>query len=194
MIIVRAAVLTATNAEPVSGADLTLMEASRASVAGIPVTVILLLALTAAGHLLLTRFRIGREIHALGGNEAAARSSGVATVRLKILCYTLCGLSAGLAGILLAGQLNTGSPIIGEPAALNVITAVLLGGTSLKGGVGTAWGSLAGLLAVGILENAMRLLDVPAYWQRILQGCLLLGIIVIDRLLATKRARPVERA
>ncbi|MFM9941796.1 MAG: ABC transporter permease [Hyphomicrobiaceae bacterium] len=187
MIIVRAGVLTATSAEPISGSDLVLMEASRSTVLGIPVVGLLLLLLTALCHAFLTRWRIGREIHALGGNESAARASGIETVRRKILCYTLCGLCAGIAGVLLAGRLNTGSPVIGEQAALNVITAVLLGGTSLKGGVGTAWGSLAGLLSVGILENAMRILDVPAYWQRILQGGLLLSIVIADRL-AAKRA------
>ena len=91
-------------------------------------------------------------------------------------------LCAGIAGIVLAGRLNTGSPVIGEHAALNVIAAVLLGGTSLSGGVDTIWGSLAGLLLIGALENMMRILDVPAYWQRILQGGLLLAIVVADRL------------
>ena len=75
----------------------------------------------------------------------------------------------------------TGSPVVGEQTALNVITAVLLGGTSLAGGSGSIWGSIAGLLAVGVLENVMGLFDVPAYWQRILQGGLLLAIIIADR-------------
>jgi ribose/xylose/arabinose/galactoside ABC-type transport system permease subunit len=184
MIILRALVLTWTNSEPVSGTDLRLMELTRGQVAGVPTVGILLLMLVAVSHYFMTRLRAGREIHALGGNEAAAHASGVDTVRLKILCYVLCSLSAGIAGIVLAGRLNTGSPIIGEQAALNVITAVLLGGTSLTGGVGSIWGSLAGLVSVGALESMMRALDVPAYWQRILQGGLLLAIIVVDRVSA----------
>ncbi len=186
MIIVRALVLTATASEPVSGTDLTLMEFARGAMAGVPVVGIILVALASVGHVMMTRFGVGRGIHALGGNEAAARASGIETVRLKVLCYTLCGLCAGIAGILLAGRLNTGSPVIGEQAALNVITAVLLGGTSMSGGVGTIWGSLAGLFCIGVLESLMRLLDVPAYWQRVLQGALLLTIVAADRLAANK--------
>lgn len=182
MVIVRGLVLTCTASEPVSGANLGLMELTRSVLAGVPAIGLLLLGLAALGHFMMTRLRIGREIHALGGNEDAARASGVDTTRLKVLCYFLCSLCAGIAGIVLAGRLNTGSPVIGEQAALNVITAVLLGGTSLAGGVGTIWGSLAGLLAIGTLENVMRILDVPAYWQRILQGGLLLAIVVADRL------------
>lgn len=186
MIIVRALVLTATGSEPVSGADLTLMEFTRGAFAGVPVVGICLVALAVLGHVMMTRMRLGREIHALGGHEAAARASGIETVRLKIFCYTLCSLCAGVAGILLAGRLNTGSPIIGEQAALNVITAVLLGGTSMAGGVGTIWGSIAGLFCIGVLESLMRLLDIPAYWQRVLQGGLLLAIIAADSLAAKK--------
>jgi len=182
MVIVRALALIYTGSEPVSGADLRLMELTRSVLAGVPAIGLVALVLAALGHCMMTRLRIGREIHALGSNEAAARASGVGTVRLKILCYVLCSLCAGIAGIVLAGRLNTGSPVIGEHAALNVIAAVLLGGTSLSGGVGTIWGSLAGLLAIGALENMMRILDVPAYSQRILQGGLLLAIVVADRL------------
>ena len=145
MVIVRALVLTVTSEEPVAGTELALMEASRGSIAGIPTVALLMALLAVLGHLLLTRHGTGREIHALGGNETAAHAAGIDTVRLKLLCYLLCSLCAGIAGVILAGQLNTGSPIIGEQSALNVITAVLLGGTSLKGGVGTVMGSMAGL-------------------------------------------------
>lgn len=189
MIIVRALVLTATASEPVSGTDLSLMEMTRGTVAGVPVVGIVLVVLAALGHALMMFWPFGRDIHALGGNEAAARASGIETVRLKIACYTLCSLCAGIAGVLLAGRLNTGSPIIGEQAALNVITAVLLGGTSMSGGVGTIWGSVAGLFCIGVLESVTRILDVPAYWQRVLQGGLLLSIVAADRLAANKPVR-----
>jgi ribose transport system permease protein len=189
MIIVRGLVLTATASEPVSGTDLTLMEMARGTIAGVPVAGLVLVVLATLGHVLMTQLRMGREIHALGGNEAAARASGVETLRLKIVCYTLCSLCAGIAGILLAGRLNTGSPVIGEQAALNVITAVLLGGTRMSGGVGTIWGSISGLFCIGVLESLMRLLDVPAYWQRVLQGGLLLTIVAADRLVADNPVR-----
>jgi ribose/xylose/arabinose/galactoside ABC-type transport system permease subunit len=82
----------------------------------------------------------------------------------------------------LAARLNTGSPIIGENTALNVITAVLLGGASLSGGVGSAIGSLGGLLCIGLLGNGLNLFDVPAYYQRIAQGLLLLLLVGLERI------------
>ncbi len=189
MIIVRALVLTATASEPVSGNETALMEFARGSIAGVPQVGLILLGLASIGHVFLTHHAFGRDVFALGGNEAAARASGIETVRLKVICYTACGFCAGVAGVLLAGRLNTGSPIIGEQAALNVITAVLLGGTSMTGGAGSIWGSIAGLLCIGVLESVMRLLDIPAYWQRVLQGGLLLAIIAADRLAAKRVGR-----
>lgn len=182
MIAVRGLVMTYTNAQPVVGTDLGFMWLGRGRLAGIPVPALLFLAAALLGYLFLAHLRSGRAVYALGGNEAAARASGVPTARIKIAGYVLCSLCAGLAGIVLAARLNTGSPIIGEQAALNVITAVLLGGVSLSGGVGSMQGSFAGLMCVGVLANALNLFDVPAYWQRICQGLLLLALVVLDRL------------
>lgn len=192
MIVVRGLVMTYTNAQPVPGIDLEFMELGRGQVLGIPISGLLFALAAILGHVFLTHLRMGRAIYALGGNEEAARSSGIATGRVKIVSYMLCSLTAGIAGIVLASRLNTGSPIIGEYAALNVITAVLLGGTSLSGGVGTVAGSLAGLLCVGVLGNGLNLFNVPAYYQRIAQGILLLALVVIDRL-AQARSRRTPR-
>jgi ribose transport system permease protein len=182
MIVVRGLVLTWTNAQPVSGADLTFMNLGRAILWGVPLPGLFFAVALVMGHVLLTYHRLGREIYALGGNEESARSSGVGTSRLKLISYTICSASAGIAGVVLASRLNTGSPIIGENTALNVITAVLLGGTSLSGGVGTVPGSLVGLLCIGVLGNGLNLFDVPAYYQRIAQGLLLLSLVVLERL------------
>jgi ribose/xylose/arabinose/galactoside ABC-type transport system permease subunit len=181
MVMVRGLVMTFTDAQPVSGSDLGFMSIGRQLVLGVPMPGWIFALSLVGGHILLRYHRIGRAIYALGGNEQAARSSGIATSRLKIGSYVLCSVSAGVSGVLLASRLNTGSPIIGESTALDVITAVLLGGTSLTGGIGSVPGSFAGLLCIGVLGNGLNLFDVPAYYQRIAQGLLLILIVILDR-------------
>ena len=181
MVVVRGAVMTYTNAQPVSGTQPEFIALGRATVfGGLPLPGLIFVAIFAFTHLLLSSLKIGREIYALGGGEESARSSGIATDRLKMFSYAACSLTAGISGIVLAARLNTGSPIIGENTALNVITAVLLGGASLSGGVGSAIGSLGGLLCIGLLGNGLNLFDVPAYYQRMAQGLLLLLLVFVE--------------
>jgi ribose transport system permease protein len=158
------------------------MSLGRASVFGFPLPGLIFTVALALTHMLLTSLKIGREIYALGGNEESARSSGIATYHVKMFCYVICSFTAGISGIVLAARLNTGSPVIGENTALNVITAVLLGGASLSGGVGSALGSLGGLLCIGLLGNGLNLFNVPAYYQRVAQGFLLLLLVVVERI------------
>ena len=183
MVVVRGLVMTYTNGQPVPGMDPTFMSLGRATVfGGFPLAGLIFGVTFALTHLLLTSLKIGREVYALGGNEESARSSGIATYRLKMLSYVICSFTAGISGIVLAARLNTGSPVIGENTALNVITAVLLGGASLSGGVGSASGSFGGLLCISLLGNGLNLFDVPAYYQRIAQGLLLLLLVVLERI------------
>jgi ribose transport system permease protein len=189
MIVVRGLVMTYTDAQPLVGADLAFMGLGRGKVLGVPIPAVIFLAALILGHVFLAHLRLGRDVYALGGNEEAARASGIRTDRVKLLSYTLCGLSAGIAGVVLAARLNTGSPIIGETTALNVITAVLLGGISLSGGIGSIPAALAGLLCVGVLGNGLNLLDIPAYYQRIAQGLLLISLVAVDRLTALRASR-----
>ena len=183
MVVVRGLVMTYTNAQPVTATDPTFIWLGRATVfGGFPLPGLIFAAAVASTHVLLTYLKMGREVYALGGNEESARSSGIATYRVKTFSYLICSFAAGISGIVLAARLNTGSPIIGENTALNVITAVLLGGASLSGGVGSAIGSLGGLLCIGLLGNGLNLFDVPAYYQRIAQGLLLLLLVVLERL------------
>jgi ribose transport system permease protein len=181
MVVVRGLVMTYTNAQPVPGTDPAFMSLGRATVfGGFPLPGLIFVAAFGLSHVLLSYLKIGREIYALGGNEESARSSGIATDRVKLFSYVICSCTAGISGIVLAARLNTGSPIIGENTALNVITAVLLGGASLSGGVGSALGSLGGLLCIGLLGNGLNLFNVPAYYQRIAQGLLLLVLVVLQ--------------
>lgn len=191
MVVVRGLVMTYTNAQPVPATDPTFMSLGRATVfGGFPLPGLIFAAAFALTHVLLTSLKVGREVYALGGNEESARSSGIATYRVKMFSYVICSFTAGISGIVLAARLNTGSPVIGENTALNVITAALLGGASLSGGVGSALGSLGGLLCIGLLGNALNLFDVPAYYQRIAQGLLLLLLVVLERV--AHRAPPAS--
>jgi ribose transport system permease protein len=193
MIAVRGLVMTITDGQPVVNSNLTFTRIGRGLVGPVPIPAIVLLVALVLGHVLLSYMLLGRNIYALGGNEEAASASGIRTNRVKLTTYFICSLTAGISGVILASRLSTGSPIIGEDTALNVITAVLLGGTSLTGGVGTMGGSFAGLLVVGALANGLNLLNVPAYYQRVAKGLLLIIVVIIDSLYMRARRRALRR-
>lgn len=193
MIAVRGLAMTITDGQPVVNANLAFTGIGRGTVGPIPIPAIVFFAALVLGHVLLSYMPLGRKVYALGGNEEAASASGIRTNRVKLATYVICSFTAGVSGVILASRLSTGSPIIGQDSALSVITAVLLGGTSLTGGVGTIGGSLTGLLVVGALSNGLNLLNVPAYYQRVAKGLLLIIVVVIDSLYARARRRALRR-
>lgn len=181
MIVVRGAVMTYTDAQPVVSMDPVFSEIGRGQVGAVPIPAIIFIVVLALGYILLNFTRLGRNIYALGGNEEASRSAGILIDRTKFISYVITSFSAGISGVILASRLSTGSPIIGEDTALNVMTAVLLGGTSLNGGVGSIQGSLVGVFTIGVLSNYLNLMNVSNYYQRIAKGMLLILVIIIDR-------------
>ena len=152
---------------------------------GFPVPALIMLALVAAGAFVLTRTRFGRYVYAIGGNEEAARLSGVPVRAVKLAAYAISGACAGIAAVLLVGQLRSGGPDAGLLYELNAIAAAVIGGASLLGGIGTAWGALLGALLIGVLNNALDLLGVPSFWQEIAKGGIILLAVAFD--LWTKR-------
>ncbi|HYB41381.1 MAG TPA: ABC transporter permease [Candidatus Methylomirabilis sp.] len=163
---------------------------------GFPVPALVMLALVAAGAFVLVRTRFGRHVYAVGGNEEASRLSGVAVGRIKLGAYAISGACAGLAAVLLVGQLRSGGPDAGMLYELNAIAAAVIGGTSLFGGVGTAWGALTGALLIGVLNNGLDLLGVQSFWQEIAKGVIILLAVLFDvwmkRADARRRARAVR--
>jgi inositol transport system permease protein len=150
------------------------------AILGIP-TPILILALVGIGtHVMLNNTKFGRYIYAIGGNELAARFSGLNLDRVKIGIYTFAGLLAGLAGIVVSSRISSGQPGLGVGYELDAITAAVIGGTSLSGGIGTVWGTVVGALIIGVLNNSLDLLNVSAYWQQILKGAIIVIAIIID--------------
>ncbi len=124
----------------------------------------------------------GRAVYAVGGNENAARLAGIPVDRVRIVSFALNGALVGLAGVLFAGRIRSGSPLIGAGIELEVIAAVLLGGTSFLGGSGSLVGTLIGVLFIGVLQNGLNLIGVQALWQGIVTGAVLILAVWVDRI------------
>lgn len=150
------------------------------SLAGIPSPVIVVILFCVAFHLFLTRTTVGRDIYAIGGNKQAALLSGVPVDARLILVYALSGLTAGAGAIILAGRMNSGFPLAGVGGELDAIAAVIIGGASFFGGVGTVGGTLVGALIMGVLRNGLNLLDVSASWQTVVIGIVIVVAVWVD--------------
>jgi len=147
---------------------------------GIPNTLVLMVLLYAAAHVMMSRTVLGRYIYAVGGNAEAARLSGVPVKRVILFCYVMCGALAGLGGVIRMSILKSGSPKYGEMAELYIIAAVVVGGTSLSGGRGKIFGTLIGVLIISVIQNGMNLTDVEAYTQKVVLGLVILAAVLLD--------------
>jgi ribose/xylose/arabinose/galactoside ABC-type transport system permease subunit len=154
---------------------------------GFPVPALIMLLLVALGAFVLSRTKFGRHVYAVGGSEEAARLSGVPVRRVKLGVYAISGACAGLAAVLMVGQLRSGGPDAGMLYELNAIAAAVIGGASLFGGLGTAWGALIGALLIGVLNNALDLMGIQAFWQEISKGGIILAAVLFD--VWTKRGK-----
>ncbi len=149
-------------------------------VLGIPVPVWLMVIVFAAVWYLLNHTRFGRYVYASGGNEAATRLSGINVDKVKIGVYSICGVLAALAGIIVTSRLSSAQPTAGMGYELDAIAAVVVGGTSLLGGRGKIMGTLIGALIIGFLNNALNLLDVSSYYQMIAKAVVILLAVLVD--------------
>ena len=164
-----------TDGRPISGT------AWNFNLIGQGVTPIIILVL-AAGVMwfVLNRTRFGRHVYAIGGNEMAAKVSGISVPKTHLKIYALIGLLAGLAGVILTARTGSGSPAYGTMMELDVITATVIGGTSFNGGIGTVWGVMVGTLIIGVINNGLSLLNVSPYWQMVVKGGIIVIAIIID--------------
>jgi inositol transport system permease protein len=147
---------------------------------GIPIPVIILAVVAIGAHILLNATRFGRHIYAIGGNEQAALISGLNVGRIKIGVYTIAGMLAGLAGLVLSSRIGSGQAGLAVGYELDAIASAVIGGTSLSGGIGTIWGTIIGALIIGVLNNGLDLLNVSAYWQTIVKGSIIVVAVIID--------------
>jgi ribose/xylose/arabinose/galactoside ABC-type transport system permease subunit len=139
-----------------------------------------MLGLYVATAVLLSRTVFGRGVIAVGSNEEAARLAGIPVRRTKLMVYLITGALAGLAGVLHDAKLMAGDPKVGEMWELNVIAAVVVGGTSLFGGRGSITGTLVGALIIGTLNNSLNLLHVEHFWQKVVLGGVILAASLVD--------------
>jgi ribose transport system permease protein len=147
----------------------------------ISVPVLLSLAMLALAVVTMSWTTFGRSVFAVGGNEEAARLAGIPVDRVRIGVFTINGVLVGLAAVVFAGRIRAGSPLVGAGIELEVIAAVLLGGTSFLGGSGSMIGTLVGVLFIAVLQNGLNLLGVQALWQGVVTGGVLILAVWVDR-------------
>lgn len=155
----------------------------------IPYAAVILAVLYLLGSWVLSRTIYGLSIYAVGGNEASARLSGIRTQRVKLSVYVISSVLAVLAGLFLASRIGSGDPLVGDPYTLDSITAAVLGGTSLFGGVGDLWGGLAGVLTLSVLSTMLNINNVSPFYQFIIKGAILIGALALGYVRARGRAR-----
>jgi inositol transport system permease protein len=155
---------------------------------GIPLPVVLFVGVALIATFVLSYTKFGRYTYAIGGNEVAARVSGIRIPRVTIIIYTISGLLAGLAGILWSARTGSGNSTLGQGIELDAITAVIVGGTSFKGGIGKIWGTVVGALLIGTINNGLDLLNVSPFWQIVVKGCIIIIAIIIDERKNSKTA------
>ncbi|MDQ0512627.1 multiple monosaccharide ABC transporter permease [Ancylobacter amanitiformis] len=151
-----------------------------ASHRGLPNVLVIMVALIALYAFLTTRTTIGRQIYAVGGNEKAAKLSGIKTERLTFLTFVNMGVLAALAGLVFAARLNTATPKAGLGFELDVIAACFIGGASAYGGVGKVGGAVIGALIMGVMNNGMSILGIGIDYQQVIKGLVLLGAVCLD--------------
>jgi ribose transport system permease protein len=156
---------------------------------GIPVPVIVAVALLAALHFLLQKTVLGRAIYAIGGNPDAARLSGMPVTRRLITVYGLSGLLSGFAALVAIARINAADSSVGEDLLLPAIAAVCLGGTSLFGGVGGIMGTAVGSVILALIVNGINLLGVQTFWQNAVMGTIILISVLVDQLGGTRLVR-----
>lgn len=181
MAVARSGALVFTDGQVVSGLSDPIQWLGSGYIGPVPVPVVLFLAAGGITDFVLSRTKFGAHVYAVGGNEESARKVGISARRVLIAVYVLSGLCAGLAGIVLTARLDGAAPLAGTGYELQAIAAVVIGGTSLFGGVGTMRGTLVGVLLLGVVMNGMNLMNVSAYYQQGVQGVILVLAVLLNR-------------
>lgn len=180
MTVLRGATLVYTDGRPITTMSDPFWAIGGEYVVGIPVPVLIAALAFIVCWFALSHLRFGRYVYAVGGNEQVTRLAGISTTRVKIIVYAISGLLAALAGIILTARLESAQPTAGTAYELDAIAAVVLGGTSLMGGRGHIFGTLIGALIIGVLNNALNLMDVSSYYQMIAKGAVILLAVLVD--------------
>ncbi|PPA87291.1 ribose ABC transporter permease [Brevibacillus laterosporus] len=181
MTVFRGLTLVYTEGKPITGLPDSFGMVGKSFFLQIPMPVIWMLLSFVALYFILKHTTFGRHVYALGSNEEATRLSGVSTTKVKIWVYSISGLFASLAGIILTSRLNSAQPTAGTSYELDAIAAVVLGGISLSGGKGWIVGTLIGAMIIGVLNNGLNLLNVSSFYQLVAKGAVILIAVLLDR-------------
>jgi ribose transport system permease protein len=154
---------------------------------GIPILIIYMFIIFIILWLVLNKAKFGRRIYAIGGNETAAKFSGINIAAYQMTVYVIMGFLAGFCGIIQCSRLYSGQPTIGIGAEMDAIAAAIIGGTSMSGGIGTLSGSMIGAFIIGVINNGLTLLNVESFWQMIAKGAIILLAVYIDMLKYRKK-------
>ncbi|WP_210447978.1 ABC transporter permease [Vibrio crassostreae] len=181
MIGIRGLVFIYTEEQSFYAMDFSFSDFGSGSVMGIPNLAIIFIVFAFIMHFILVKVEHGRNMFAVGGNKITAKNSGVKVGQHMLLNFIICGFLAAVAGVTLSSQMGASTPNLGRDFELWAITAVVLGGTKLTGGVGSIIGTLGGVTAIGILRNGMNLLHIPSFYVLVILGVILIGVIYMDK-------------
>ncbi len=171
-----------TGGEAITGLGETFVRIGSGRLLGVPNQVWIAAGIVVAASILLRKTRLGRYIYAVGGNEVAAKLSGVNVKKVKLLVYTIAGGLSAVGGLIVTSRLNSATPVAGEGFELDSIAAVVIGGTSLSGGRGSVFGTVLGALIIGVLNSGLVIMGVDPFWQTVIKGLVILLAVVVDRL------------
>jgi ribose transport system permease protein len=180
--IARGFTMLYTKGHPISnlGKDFAFIGAG--SLLGIPVPVWIAIVVVLLAVFITQKTKLGRYIYAIGGNEQAAKLSGINIKKVKLTVYAMAGALAALGGIIVTARLDSAQPNAGISYELDAIAAVVIGGTSLSGGKGSVWGTVMGAIIIGVLNNGLVLLNVSPFWQQVVKGGVILLAVIIDKI------------
>lgn len=180
--IARGLTLIYTKGYPISGFDDGFRQLGGGYVLGIPIPVIVFILMVALAWFILNHTRLGRYTYAIGGNEETVKLSGINVKFYKSMVYVIVGIMSSLSALILTARLNSAEAVAGQGYELDVIAAVVIGGTSLSGGRGSIIGTLIGALLIGTINNGMNLLGISPYFQQVVKGALIIGAVILDRM------------
>jgi ribose transport system permease protein len=180
--VARGLAYVVTRGWPISGFSEGFMWLGQGSLWVVPVPVVVMFIFGGFISVLLRHTVWGRQLYAVGGNEEAARLSGVPVARVKVIAYVLSGFASALTGLLLMARLGVSQPVAGQGYELDAIAASVIGGTSLMGGQGSVSGVIIGAAVMGVLRNGLVLLGVSAFWQQVVLGAVIVLAVALDRL------------
>ena len=185
--IAQGAAFLLTNGQSVYGFPESYRKIGTSNVAGFPTPAVIAIVVYVVLHLMLTRTKLGLQIYAVGGNAEAAAFAGIKVGRTKLLTLMISGLTAGLGGLIVSARLDAGNGLFGVNDLLAAVAAVVIGGTSLFGGVGTVIGTAIGVVIITTINNGLVLLAVQDFWQQIVIGCIILAAMALDQLAKSAR-------